>query len=80
MSPTVLKAKGLRFHFYSAEEPRVHIHVRGSTGTAKFCLEPAVELADNRGLTRRELRLALQVIRENVDVIRKAWEGFHGNR
>jgi hypothetical protein len=79
MSPTVLRLRGLRFYFYAAEEPRCHVHVRGSSGKAKFWMEPLVELAQNHGLSRRELRLAQRLIQENEHVIRKAWEEVHGN-
>ena len=29
MSPTVFRAKGFRFFFFSREEPRMHVHVHG---------------------------------------------------
>ncbi len=36
--PTILRIKGLRFHFYSDEgtEP-AHIHIRSAEGECKFC-------------------------------------------
>ena len=38
--PAVYREMGFRFSFYSDEEPRVHIHVKGSSGKAKFWIEP----------------------------------------
>ncbi|MBI3449601.1 MAG: DUF4160 domain-containing protein [Acidobacteria bacterium] len=78
MSPTVLRAKGLRFYFFSREERRPHVHVAGPGGEAKFWLEPVVELAHNGGLTRRALSLAIQLIREHEDEIRSAWKAHFG--
>lgn len=47
MSPTVLRAEGFRFYFFSREETRMHIHVHHEEGEAKFWLEPEVALANN---------------------------------
>lgn len=63
MSPTVFREGGLRFYFFSREEPRMHIHVQGTGGEAKVWLEPSIELADNYGLSRRALAAALRLIR-----------------
>jgi hypothetical protein len=42
VTPTVLRVKGFRFHFFSREEPRAHVHVQHAEGEAKFWIEPAV--------------------------------------
>src|SRR5689334_12110551 len=47
MSPTVFRAKGFRFFSFSREEPRMHVHVHGENGEAKFWMEPNIELAQN---------------------------------
>lgn len=74
MSPTVFREGGLRFYFFSREEPRMHIHVQGAGGEAKVWLEPSIELADNYGLSRRALAAALRLIREREDEIHAAWK------
>ena len=74
MSPTVFRAGGFRFYFFSREEPRVHVHVYGPKGEAKFWLEPRIEVAQNYGLSDRQLNKALQLIREHEDEIRSAWK------
>ena len=69
----------LRFYFFSREEPRLHIHVEGPEGEAKVWIEPDIVVAENHGLTERELRTALRAIREHDDEIRAAWkEHFDG--
>ncbi len=79
MSPTVFRASGFRFYFFSREEPRIHIHVHGQTGEAKFWIEPTIELAMNSGLSDRLVAKAERLIREHEDEIRSAWaEHFPG--
>ena len=73
MSPTVFREGGFRFYFFSREEPRMHVHVHGQNGEAKFWLEPAVELAQNSGLSPREIHDACRLIQEHEDEIRAAW-------
>lgn len=73
MSPTVFREGGFRFFFFSREEPRMHVHVQGQNGEAKFWLEPTIELALSDGLTRIEIGTALRLIQEHEDDIRNAW-------
>ena len=74
----MLRVGRLRFYFFSREEPRRHIHVEGPSGEAKIWLEPAIETAENHGLTPTDLRNALRAIREHEDDIRAAWKTHFG--
>ena len=74
VTPTIFREAGLRFYFFSREEPRMHVHVRGTNGEAKFWLEPAIELAQNAGLSRRQLRNAQVLIEAHADEIRCVWQ------
>lgn len=78
MSPTVFRAGGFRFYFFSREEPRMHIHVMGQNGEAKFWMEPAIELAQNYGFSRNEIGDALRMIQEHENDIRSAWQRHFG--
>jgi hypothetical protein len=73
VSPTIFRVAGLRFFFFSREEPRVHVHVESASGEAKFWLEPEVELAHNSGLGPRELTIVRAVLQERRHEIREAW-------
>lgn len=73
MSPTVFREGGFRFYFFSREETRMHVHVQCQSGEAKFWLEPAIELAQNFGLSRRENGEALRIVQEHENDIRSAW-------
>lgn len=74
MSPTIFRAGGLRFYFFSREEPRLHVHVQGQAGEAKFWLEPSIELAGNWGLNDSKVKSALRLINEHEAEIRAAWK------
>jgi hypothetical protein len=79
MSPTVLRAGGYRFFFFSREETRMHVHVYHDEGEAKYWLEPALELAASTGLSQRRLAKVRRLIEENEDAIRKAWTRHFGH-
>jgi hypothetical protein len=74
VSPTVLREGGFRLFFFSREERRMHVHVQHAEGEAKFWLEPRIDVAENYGLSRRRLVKALQLVQENEDEIRSAWQ------
>ncbi len=78
MSPTVFRYKDYRFHFFSREEPRMHVHVSSDHGEAKFWIEPEITLARSFGLREPELRLLRNVIEERIDEIRSAWKAHFG--
>lgn len=74
MSPTVLRDRGYRFYFFSREELRMHVHVHGPDGEAKFWLEPRVELAHNLGLKPQDMRTIKAFVEDNAHVFRNAWK------
>lgn len=78
MSPTVFRESGFRFYFFSREESRLHIHVHGQNGEAKYWIEPQVELAQNYGLSETELNLVWKLIKEHEHDIRNAWSLHFG--
>ena len=73
--PTLFRAFGLRFFFYSNEHEAIHIHVKNADGEAKFQVEDKVWI-DNRGLRNKDLKLAEALIDENRDLIIKAWNQY----
>lgn len=79
MSPTVFHERGYRFYFFSREESRMHVHVYHSDGEAKFWLKPAIELAQNFGLSSHELREAESLVRSREQEIKNAWNKHFPN-
>ena len=56
----------------------MHVHVVSSDGEAKFLIEPEIELAQNYGLSERDLRAIKALIEEHEDGIRSAWRQHFG--
>ena len=73
MSPTIFRDGKFRFFFFSREESRMHVHVVSGDGEAKFWIEPEIGLAQNYGLSERDLRAIKALIEEHEDGIRSAW-------
>lgn len=76
MSPTIFRYKSYRLYFFSKEEARVHIHVKCPNGEAKFWREPIVALANNYGLSPKQLNEIQKFIKEKADEITEAWENY----
>ena len=78
MSPLIFKSGPYRYFFFSREERRMHVHVAGNDGEAKFWLEPIISLANSYGLNRKELIKIQKVIEDNETKIKKSWKShFH---
>lgn len=78
MSPTVFREAGFRFYFFSREESRKHVHVHCAEGEAKFWLEPRIEVAQNVGMSERQIRAAQALVEAHLDEIRRAWQQHFG--
>lgn len=79
MSPTVFRSGQFRFHFFSKEESRMHVHVVGPDGSeAKYWIEPRIELDMHCGMNGRELRTARELIELHLEEIREAWRNHFG--
>jgi hypothetical protein len=76
--PTVLRIKGVRFHFYSDEgaEP-AHIHVRSGEGECKFWLSP-ISLARNRGIPAHQLSEIERLVFDNQQFLLEQFGDYHG--
>ncbi|MHB1194668.1 MAG: DUF4160 domain-containing protein [Longimicrobiales bacterium] len=77
MSPTVLRAGGYRFFFYSREpagaglEPP-HIHVVKGGSEAKVWVDSA-EVEHSWGFSPQELRAIRKIVAAERDLLSKAW-------
>ena len=78
MSPTIFRDGPYRFYFFSREEPRMHVHVNCPDGEAKFWLEPAIALAQNHGLSEKQVKEAQALVEAHADECRNSWKGHFG--
>ena len=74
MSPTVFKEGKYRFHFFSKEEERIHVHVISSEGEAKFWLEPTISLSNFSGLSKKQLVFLQKKVEKHKNEIIKEWK------
>ena len=79
MSPTPLRKNGFRYFFFSRAETRLHVHIEGAEGEAKFWLEPHVALAWHSGLRTGHLADITHTVEENADAFRTAWHQHFGS-
>ncbi len=54
------------------------MHVFSPDGEAKYWLEPKIELAINKGIRTKDLKVIEEKIKEHEDEIRKAWKKHFG--
>jgi hypothetical protein len=73
MSPTVFKEGKYRFHFFSKEENRIHVHIIAPEGEAKFWLEPTIALANYSGLSKKQLDFLQKTVERHKNEIIKKW-------
>jgi hypothetical protein len=79
--PVIFRYKGFRFFFYSNEgnpRERLHVHVRGQGGEAKFWVLPAVVLATSDGLDARTLKELERIVTEHSGLIEEKWNEYFG--
>lgn len=76
--PTVLRAEGYRFYFYSHEpnEPP-HVHVDKAGATMKVWLG-TLETAGSRGFRAKERNAILAHVAEHRAMMLEAWHEYFG--
>ncbi len=78
--PTILRLKGFRFFFYTNEHLPVHIHVEKENKTAKYNLEPLVELIYSRKFKASEISEMRKLVIENKDIFIEKWYEYFNNK
>lgn len=78
--PTVLVFNGLRVTIYPNDHRPAHVHVIGRGCEARFelnCQAGPVELAENYGFSRREVRQILDALTVKRTELCEAWRKIH---
>lgn len=73
--PTLLESGPFTFFIVMRDcEERPHVHVKGDgRGEAKIWLDPAVELAANRGYTPRQIGRIERIVRSHRAILVVRW-------
>lgn len=77
---TVYRAHGLRVVIFVDDHTPAHVHVFGD-GEAKIQLAGAdgiPELISAAGMTRAEIRRAMQIVKEQQATLLERWSDIHG--
>ena len=77
--PTVFRAQGYRFFFYSNDHLPVHIHVEKGNSTAKFNVNPVV-LVQSKGFNAASLAEIRNLVITNEALIINSWYEHFGNQ
>ena len=80
MSLVFEREGGYTFKIYSNEEERMHIHVISGNATAKYWLEPEIELAKNSGFPEQELNRIQKIIEKYADRFKDQYRKHIGKR
>jgi hypothetical protein len=78
MSPIFKNENGYRFSIFSNEENRIHVHVYKEKSSAKIWLEPSVEIAENKGFSRKELKQIIKIVKENEEDFKTKYRAHIG--
>lgn len=73
--PTIFKLFGFIFQFYANDHEPIHVHVVKGKQRAKFTIFP-VQLVENNGLKKSELKMVEAIIEENEEIIAEHWNNF----
>lgn len=73
--PTLFILFGFRFFFWSNEHDPIHIHISKGDAEAKYNIE-SLELVENYGFKKSELRLIESVLEENKEIIIDRWHEY----
>jgi hypothetical protein len=75
--PTILFLLGFRFMIYARDHAPAHIHVHKNGKSAKIAINP-VSLMENKGLSNKDVKIALQIVEENKLLFQSKWKEMYG--
>ena len=79
--PAILRFDGLRVVVYPNDHRPAHVHVIGGGHEAVFdlnCAGGPVDLRENYGFSRREIKRITGVLTDHLVELCRAWERIHG--
>lgn len=73
--PTLFILLGFRFFFWSNDHEPIHVHISKGDSEAKYNIDD-LELVENFGFKKNELRMIEAILEENKDIIKERWYEF----
>ncbi|KRA55716.1 DUF4160 domain-containing protein [Devosia sp. Root635] len=73
---TLLRAAGMRFVIYTDDHEPAHLHVYGD-GEARINIAQLAVIS-NRGMSKRDLTRALNIVLEYQEMFLNKWHDIHG--
>jgi hypothetical protein len=73
--PTILRIEGFRFFFFSDEHLPSHIHIEKGDAYARIELE-TITITDSYNLNSKELKKLRILVKENSEILTKAWNEY----
>ena len=73
--PTLFILFGYRFFFWSNDHEPIPVHIAKGDSEAKYNVE-TLELVENFGFRKNELRMIESIIDENQSIIIERWKEF----
>lgn len=76
--PTLFILFGFRFFFWSNEHEPAHVHIKKGDAVAKYNVLN-LELVENYGFKKNELKMIESIIEENKEIIVERWHEHFKN-
>ena len=76
--PSVFNDGSFRVMIYPNDHPPPHVHVWSSDGTEAVIYLSPVSVRKS-GMKRNEQKRAIQIVKENHDILLASWYEIHGN-
>ncbi len=73
--PTLFILFGFRFFFWSNDHEPIHVHISKGDSEAKYNVKN-IELVENFGFKKNELRMIESIIEENQEIIIERWNEY----
>lgn len=73
--PTLFFLLGFRFFFWSNDHEPIHVHISKGEAEAKYNMIN-LELLENYGFKKNELRMIESIIEENQEIIIERWREY----
>ena len=76
--PTIIRQNGFSIMIYTKDHEPMHVHVWYQGNMAIIEFEDEISIRENVGLSRRQLKQAIEIVVENRELLIDEWEKIYG--